>query len=60
MQTTRVTCEPAILYFDTPVVLISTVNADAATNLVPMCSIFWLGWRCMLGFDARSTSTLRL
>ncbi|SFD46622.1 NADH-FMN oxidoreductase RutF, flavin reductase (DIM6/NTAB) family [Chitinophaga sp. CF118] len=40
---------PAILYFGTPVVLISTLNEDGSYNLAPMSSIFWLGWRCMIG-----------
>ena len=48
------TIEPGILYFGTPVVLISTVNEDGAYNLSPMSSAFWLGWRCMLGLGASS------
>ncbi len=46
--------EPAILYFGTPVVLISTVNIDGTYNLAPMSSIWWLGWSCMIGLDASS------
>jgi flavin reductase (DIM6/NTAB) family NADH-FMN oxidoreductase RutF len=46
--------EPAILYLGTPVVLNSTVNEDGSYNLAPMSSAFWLGWRCMLGFEAVS------
>ncbi|HEY1165943.1 MAG TPA: flavin reductase family protein [Chitinophaga sp.] len=49
--------EPAILYFGTPVVLISTMNEDHSFNLAPMSSIFWLGWRCMLGLAAPSKTT---
>lgn len=48
------TIEPAILYFGTPVVLVSTVNEDGSPNLAPMSSAWWLGWRCMLGFGASS------
>jgi flavin reductase (DIM6/NTAB) family NADH-FMN oxidoreductase RutF len=48
------TIEPGILYFGTPVVLISTVNEDGTYNLAPMSSAFWLGWRCVLGLGARS------
>ena len=48
------TIQPAILYFGTPVVLVSTVNEDGSCNLAPMSSAWWLGWRCMLGFGARS------
>ncbi len=46
--------EPAILYFGTPVVLVSTLNEDKTFNLAPTSSVFWLGWRCMLGFAAMS------
>lgn len=50
----HVTIEPGILYFGTPVVLISTVNDDGSFNLAPMSSAFWLGWRCVLGLAATS------
>ena len=43
----HVTSEPGILYFGTPVVLISTTNEDGSYNLAPMSSAFWLGWRCL-------------
>ncbi|WP_315823181.1 flavin reductase family protein [Paraflavitalea speifideaquila] len=46
--------EPPILYFGTPVVLISTVNENQSYNLAPMSSVFWLGWRCMLGLGTAS------
>ena len=46
--------DPAILYFGTPVVLISTLNEDGSANLAPMSSAWWLGRSCMLGFGARS------
>jgi len=48
---------PPILYFGTPVVLISTLNDDDTSNLAPMSSIFWLGWRCMIGLSALSKTT---
>ena len=50
----HVTIEPGILYFGTPVALISTVNEDGSFNLAPMSSAFWLGWRCVLGLAATS------
>jgi flavin reductase (DIM6/NTAB) family NADH-FMN oxidoreductase RutF len=46
--------EPAILYFGTPVVLISSVNEDGSYNLAPMSSAFWLGWRSILGLAGMS------
>ena len=46
------TIEPTILYFGTPVALISTLNADGSANLAPMSSAWWLGWTCMLGLGS--------
>jgi flavin reductase (DIM6/NTAB) family NADH-FMN oxidoreductase RutF len=43
------TIEPTILYFGTPVALISSLNPDGSPNLAPMSSAWWLGWSCMLG-----------
>ncbi len=48
------TIDPAILYFGTPVVLVSSLNPDGSANLAPMSSVWWLGRSCMLGFGARS------
>ena len=50
----HVASEPGILYFGTPLVLISTLNEDGSYNLAPMSSAFWLGWRCVLGLGAGS------
>jgi flavin reductase (DIM6/NTAB) family NADH-FMN oxidoreductase RutF len=52
--------EPAILYFGTPVVVISTTNEDGSANLAPMSSAFWLGWRCVLGLSALSQTARNL
>ena len=52
--------QPAILYFGTPVVLISTVNEDGSFNLAPMSSAWWLGQRCVLGLAAVSKTTRNL
>lgn len=49
--------EPRVLYFGTPVVLISTVNVDGSPNLAPMSSAWWVGRSCMLGLDATSQTT---
>jgi flavin reductase (DIM6/NTAB) family NADH-FMN oxidoreductase RutF len=43
------TIDPTILYFGTPVALISTLNLDGSPNLAPMSSAWWLGWSCILG-----------
>lgn len=54
------TVEPAILYFGTPVVLVSTLNEDESPNLAPMSSAWWLGWNCVLGFGTRSKTPQNL
>jgi flavin reductase (DIM6/NTAB) family NADH-FMN oxidoreductase RutF len=56
----HVVSEPAILYFGTPVVLISTVNENGTYNLAPISSAFWLGWRCIIGIGASSKTTENL
>jgi flavin reductase (DIM6/NTAB) family NADH-FMN oxidoreductase RutF len=43
------TIEPKILYFGTPVALISSLNEDGTTNLAPISSFWALGWTMMLG-----------
>ena len=43
------TVEPKILYFGTPVALISSWNEDATTNLAPISSFWTLGWTMTLG-----------
>lgn len=48
------TVDPAILYFGTPVVLVSSLNEDGSANLAPISSAWWLGWNCVVGFGARS------
>jgi flavin reductase (DIM6/NTAB) family NADH-FMN oxidoreductase RutF len=55
------TVEPKVLYFGTPVVLISSVNPDGSTNLAPMSSAWWLGYTAMLGMgtSAQTVKNLR-
>jgi flavin reductase (DIM6/NTAB) family NADH-FMN oxidoreductase RutF len=49
----HIAIEPSILYFGTPVVLVSTLNEDGSLNVAPMSSAWWLGWNCMLGLGAK-------
>ncbi|MFE9429035.1 flavin reductase family protein [Kitasatospora sp. NPDC006697] len=49
-----------VLYFGTPVVLISTRNEDGSANLAPMSSAWWLGQACMLGLGTSSQTTVNL
>lgn len=46
---THVAIEPPVLYFGTPVSLISTRNADGSANLAPMSSSWYLGYTAVLG-----------
>jgi flavin reductase (DIM6/NTAB) family NADH-FMN oxidoreductase RutF len=46
---THLTIEPSILYFGTPVALISTLNEDGTANLAAMSSCWALGYSVVLG-----------
>src|SRR5690349_19014446 len=46
-----------VLYFGTPVVLISTRNEDGTANVAPMSSAWWLGDKCMVGMNSASQTT---
>ncbi|MCG7310907.1 flavin reductase family protein [Brachybacterium sp. ACRRE] len=46
--------DPAILYFGTPVVLVSTLNPDGSPNLAPISSAFWIGRTAVLGIAEES------
>jgi flavin reductase (DIM6/NTAB) family NADH-FMN oxidoreductase RutF len=64
--------DPSILYFGTPVVLVGTRNEgatgneagirneNATYNLAPISSVFWLGWRAMIGISAYSKTAENL
>ncbi|MFP3991220.1 flavin reductase family protein [Streptomyces sp. E11-3] len=49
-----------VLYFGTPVVLISSLNKDGTSNLAPMSSAWWLGQSCMLGLGNSGQTTANL
>lgn len=53
-------CTPSILYFGTPVVLVGTTNEDDTYNLAPISSVFWLGWRAIIGVSASSKTAENL
>lgn len=44
--------EPRILYFGTPVALVSTINDDGTPNLAPISSVWALGMMLVLGLGA--------
>jgi flavin reductase (DIM6/NTAB) family NADH-FMN oxidoreductase RutF len=49
-----------MLYFGTPVLLISSVNADGSTNVAPMSSAWWVGNTAMLGMSVSSQTVRNL
>ncbi|MGA8144060.1 MAG: flavin reductase family protein [Candidatus Acidiferrales bacterium] len=55
------TIEPKILYFGTPVALISSLNEDGGTNLAPISSFWTLGWTILLGLldETKTADNLR-
>ena len=44
-----VTISPKILYFGTPVALITSINEDSSANLAPVSSFWALGWTLTIG-----------
>ncbi|MER5640978.1 flavin reductase family protein [Kitasatospora sp. NPDC002227] len=50
-----------VLYFGTPVVLVSSLNEDGTANLAPFSSAWWLGQYGMLGIgnSAKTAENLR-
>jgi flavin reductase (DIM6/NTAB) family NADH-FMN oxidoreductase RutF len=50
----HVVIDPSILYLGTPVLLISTRNADGSANLAPISSSWFLGTVGVLGIGTRS------
>ena len=51
---------PGILYFGTPVTVVSSENADGTANLAPMSSAWALGDVFVLGFGANSHTARNL
>lgn len=56
----HVTIAPAILYFGTPVVLLSTENEDGTFNLAPMSSAWALGQMIVLGLGVEGQTARNL
>jgi len=56
----HITVEPSILYFGTPVVLLTTENADGTFNLAPMSSAWALGQVVVLGLGMSGQTALNL
>ncbi|KAK3670040.1 hypothetical protein LTR78_010071 [Recurvomyces mirabilis] len=60
MPDTHSVITPAIMYWGTPTVLITTINEHGIANIGPMSSAWWLGHRCVLGLAAVSQTTINL
>jgi len=58
--TEHLTITPRILYFGTPVVLLSTENDDGSANLAPMSSAWALGHTVVLGLGTGGQSAHNL
>lgn len=56
----HVAIEPTILYFGTPVVLLSTENDDGSANLAPISSAWALGSTIVLGLGAEGQTAYNL
>jgi flavin reductase (DIM6/NTAB) family NADH-FMN oxidoreductase RutF len=52
------TIAPKILYFGTPVAIVSSANENGTTNLAPLSSFWALGWTLVLGL-LQDTKTLQ-
>jgi len=59
-MTSTVPIRPTILYFGTPVVLLSTENDDGTPNLAPMSSAWALGHTIVLGLGAEGQTGYNL
>lgn len=51
---------PKMLYFGTPVVLVSSLNEDGTTNIAPMSSVWWLGDFAVIGMSGTSKTVQNL
>jgi flavin reductase (DIM6/NTAB) family NADH-FMN oxidoreductase RutF len=45
----HVELQPSVLYFGTPVTLVSTLNEDGTANLAPISSSWYLGYTAVIG-----------
>jgi flavin reductase (DIM6/NTAB) family NADH-FMN oxidoreductase RutF len=51
---------PSILYFGTPVALVTTLNADATPNIGPMSSAWALGYSVVMGWESTAHTLANL
>ncbi|QMU72904.1 flavin reductase family protein [Streptacidiphilus sp. P02-A3a] len=60
MPVDHVSISPSVLYFGTPVVLLSTENEDGSANLAPMSSAWALGQVVVLGLGTEGQTARNL
>lgn len=51
---------PSVLYFGTPVCLVSSLNPDGTTNIAPMSSAWYLGYSAVLGISTAGQTLANL
>lgn len=56
----HIAIEPSVLYFGTPVVLLTSTNEDGSDNLAPMSSAWALGRTVVLGIGAEGQTARNL
>lgn len=55
-----ITIHPSVLYFGTPVALVTTLDGDGVANITPMSSAWALGDRLVLGLSGESQGCINL
>jgi flavin reductase (DIM6/NTAB) family NADH-FMN oxidoreductase RutF len=51
---------PTILYFGTPIALVTTLNADGSPNIGPMSSVWALGYTLVMGWESTAHTLANL
>jgi flavin reductase (DIM6/NTAB) family NADH-FMN oxidoreductase RutF len=51
---------PAILYFGTPIALVTTLNTDGSPNIGPMSSVWALGYTVVMGWESTAHTLANL
>jgi flavin reductase (DIM6/NTAB) family NADH-FMN oxidoreductase RutF len=54
------TLRPPVLYFGTPVALVTTMSPDGTDNIGPMSSVWCLGYTAVMGWEATAQTLANL
>lgn len=60
MNETHQTIAPSILYFGTPIALVTTTNVDGTPNIGPMSSAWALGYTVVMGWESTAHTLANL